>query len=201
MALGDVRSTEGDHGSAIRLYEEGVELRRGLGDPVLISDAIYNLGLVAFLGGDRARARAVFEESLRTARELAEAPYIAAAQFMLAELDLLAGDPAGSVRARESLALYSELEDDRSRARCLALLACAAALNGSLEEAARILGAAQALRGNDEPDIFEKPILDLCREKLEAGLGPDRLARLLDDGEHGDADAVAREVVATTTQE
>jgi predicted ATPase/class 3 adenylate cyclase len=201
MALGDVRSTESDHVSAIRLYEEGVELRRGLGDPVLVSDAIYNLGRIAFHGGDYARAREVFEESLQTARELDERPYIAAAQFMLAELDLLAGDANGSVRARESLALYSDLEDDRSRARCLALLAWAAALNGSLEESARLLGAAQVLRGDSEPDIFEKPILDLCRETIEAGLGPGRLAKLLDDAGQDDADALAREVVSMTTQE
>jgi predicted ATPase/class 3 adenylate cyclase len=201
MALGDVRSTEGNHGSAISLYEQGVELRRDLGDPVLVSDAIYNLGLVAFQGGDHARAREVFEESLRDARRLDEPPYIAAAQFMLAELDLLAGNPNGSERARESLALYSELEDDRSRARCLALLAWAATLNGSLEEAARLLGAAQALRGDDEPDLLERPILDLCREKLELGLGSVRLAKLLGEGQHGDGDAVAREVVSSTTQE
>ena len=201
MALGDVRASEGDHEAAIGLYEQGVELRRGLGDPVLVADAVYNLGLIAFYGGDYARARAVFEESLQDARRLDEPPYVAAAQFMLAQLDLLAGDPSGAERARESLALYSELEDDRSRARCLALLACAATLNGSLEEAAGLLGAAQALRGDDEPDLFERPILDRCLEELEIGLGPARLAELVDGGRRGNADAVARAVVSATTQE
>jgi predicted ATPase/class 3 adenylate cyclase len=200
MGLGDVRSAEGDHNSAIRLYEEGVELRRRLGDPMLISDAIYNLGLIAFHSGDHVRAREVFEESLQSARDLDETPYVAAAQFMLAELDLLAGHAGGSARAREALALYSELEDERSQARCVALLACAAALNGSLDDAARLLGAAEALRGDDEPDVFEHPILDRCRKELEAGLDAGRVAELMAEGAHRGVGAAA-EVVSTATQE
>jgi predicted ATPase/class 3 adenylate cyclase len=201
MALGDARASEGDFEAAIGLYEEGVELRRGLGDPVLVADAIYNLGLIAFQGGDHARARDVFEESLANARELDDTPYVAAAQFMLAELDVLAGDPSGAARARESLALYSELGDDRSRARCVTLLAGAAALSGSLEDAARLLGAAQALRGGDEPDLFERPILERCEKELAVGLDPDRLSELLDHGKRRDADAVARDVVSAMKQE
>ena len=77
---------------------------------------------------------------------------------MLAELDLLAGDPRrAATRARESLALYTELEDDRSRARCLVVLAAAAAGGGTFETAARLIGAAEQLRGDDAPDEFERP--------------------------------------------
>jgi predicted ATPase/class 3 adenylate cyclase len=200
MALGDVRSAQGDHATAIALYEEGVELRRGLGDPVLISDAIYNLGLVAFQGGDHERAREVFEESLRTARELDETPYVAAAQFMLAELDFLAEDPNVAVRAGESLAIYSELEDDRSRARCVLLLAGAATLNGSFEEAARLLGVAEGLRGEDPPDVFEAPVLERARPELESALGSDRLAKLVAEGRRLDP-STGRAVVSSAIEE
>jgi len=201
MALGDVHSAQGEHAAALELYEQAVELRRGLGDPVLISDAIYNLGLIAFQGGDHARARPVFEESLRIARELDEGPYVAAAQFMLAELDLLTGDPAGGLRAQESLTVYSELGDDRSSARCLVLLAGAAGIDGSFEKAARLLGAAEALRQHAEPDFFETPILDRCREQLEVVLGRERLAELVAEGARADGRALGREVVPSGIKE
>jgi predicted ATPase/class 3 adenylate cyclase len=201
MALADVRSAEGDHRTALELYEGAVELRRSLGDPVLVSDAIYNLGLIAFYGDDYTRARTVFEESLGIARSLDETPYIAAAQFMLAELDLLAGDAGGGARARESLAIYSELEDDRSRARCLALLAGAAALEGSFEEAARLVGASEALRGGAPPDLFESPILERYEEQIRTALGEAGFSKLVAEGSRSETDVSAREVVSSGIEE
>ena len=89
-----------------------------------MTDAVYSLGMAAFHARRFERAREAFSEALTQARDLGEAPDVAAAQLMLAELDLLdgAGDFATG-RARESLALYTELEDNRSRARCLVVLA------------------------------------------------------------------------------
>ena len=84
MALADVYSARGDTTRRCAQYEEAVALRRPLGDPLLVVDAVYNSGVAAFHAGDYGRARDAFEDSLVIARELGEAPYIAAAQFMLA---------------------------------------------------------------------------------------------------------------------
>jgi predicted ATPase/class 3 adenylate cyclase len=202
MALGDVLSVQGEHALALERYEEAVALRRRLGDSLLVSDAVYNLGLAAFRAGDQARARRAFEEALPAVRDLGEAPHTAAAQFMLAELDVLEGDTASAAdRARESLALYTDLDDPRSRARCLVVLACVASSDGSPEDAARALGAADALRGEDPLDDFERPLVERCLPALEATLGEDRLAELRDEGSRLGPDAVRRTVVALSSAE
>lgn len=183
MALGDVHSAQGQHELALAQYEEAVALRTRLGDPLLVSDAVYNLGLAAFRAEDFARARKAFDDALAQARDLGEAPYVAAAQLMLAELDILSGkaELAGS-RARESLAVYTELEDDRSRARCLAVLVAAAVAEGSFETAARLFGAAEAARGGESLDEFEAPVLERCLPELEARIGKESLGELSAEG-------------------
>jgi predicted ATPase/class 3 adenylate cyclase len=202
MALADAGSFQGEHERALALYEEAIELRRGLGDALLVADGVYNLGMATYLSGDLARARKVFEEALVLARELAETPHIAAAQFMLAQLAALDGDnELGAERARESLALYTDLEDDRSRARCLVVLASIAASDGSPEEAARLVGAAEALRGDEPPDEFERPLLERCEPGLVAALGEATFVGLKADGSGPDTDVVAHELVRIATEE
>lgn len=183
MALGDVHSAQGQHELALAQYEEAVALRTRLGDPLLVSDAVYNLGLVAFRAKDFARARQAFDDALAQARDLGEPPYVAAAQLMLAELDIRSGhaELAGP-RARESLAVYTELEDDRSRARCLAVLVAAAVAEGSFETAARLLGAAEAARGGASLDEFEAPVLERYLPELEARIGKETLGELSAEG-------------------
>jgi predicted ATPase len=202
MALADVGWMRGEFNHALALYEEAVELRRGIGDPLLVTDAIYNLGMAAFQGDEFSRARQAFEEALVLARELDEAPHIAAAQFMLAQLDILAGETAAAgPRARESLALYSDLGDDRSCARCLVILAGAAAADGVFEEAARLVGAAEALRGDEPPDLFELPILERYTSQLETVLGEQRISELKGEGTRLGANVGTPEVVSSAIAE
>ena len=202
MALGDVHSLKEEHDLALARYEEAVALRRRLGDPLLVSDAVYNLGVAAFRAGDHGRARRAFDEALPGVRELGEAPHIAAAQFMLAELDVLEGDSAAaSSRVRESLALYTDLEDSRSRARCLVVLACVVAAEESPEDAARALGAAEALRRDEPPDDFERPLIDRLLPELVAVLGEPGLADLVADGARLGPDVSLPTVVATVSSE
>jgi predicted ATPase/DNA-binding SARP family transcriptional activator len=177
IADADVGWARGEHERALEQWEEVVGLRRGIGDPVLVLDAIYNLGMAAFQGVELTRARSAFDEALTLARQLDEAPYLAAAQFMLADLDLLAGEASQAAeRAQESLVLYTELGDDRSRARCLVLLAGAKAAGGSFEDSARLFGEARDLRGDEPPDAFEEPILDRWLRDVESALGGSHLA-------------------------
>jgi predicted ATPase len=201
MALGDVAWVEGDHDRAVAQYEEAVTLSRGTGDPLLIVNAVYNLGMAAFQGSMLERATPAFEEALALGRDLHDAPHIAAAQFMLGHLDSLVGDvESAREHASESLALYTELEDDRSRARCLVILAAAAAGDGSFEEAARLLGAAEALRGDDPPDLFELRTLERFLGDLESRLGT-AFDDLKIEGRGLDLDALTRKVVSAGIEE
>jgi hypothetical protein len=121
---------------------------------------------------------------------------------MLAVLDVLDDDPRTAAgRARESLALYGSLGDDRSRARCLVVLACAAAAEGAREDAARLVGAAEALRVVDPVDDFERPLLDRYVPELEAELGARRLNELRVEGTSLGPEEVASGLVTITTTE
>jgi len=183
--LADIFSARGDHLRALAAHEEALELRRTLDDPLLVTDSIYNLGVATFRAGDPKRAREAFEESLALARELGEAGETAAALFMLAELDLLAGAvELADERIRESLAIYTDFENDRDRAMCLVVLAGVAVTRASFEEAARLLGAAEALRGDSPLAFFELPVLERFQPELEAALGIDRFTELKAEGAH-----------------
>ena len=183
IALADVHSAQGSHELARTRYEEAVALRARLGDPLLTLDAVYNLGMAAFHAADFGPAREAFDDALTQARDLGEAPYIAAAQLMLAQLDIRSGNPViAATRARESLAAYSVLEDDRSRARCLVVLAAAAAAEGSVENAARLVGAAEAARGDESADEYESPVLERFVPALEARIGTESFRDLIVEG-------------------
>jgi tetratricopeptide (TPR) repeat protein len=202
MALADVDWARGDHEQALATYDEAVAISRATGDPLLVVDAVYHSGMAAFQASDRDRARVAFEEALARAAELHEVPHMAAAQFMLAQVAILSGDPRRAQdHGRASLKYYSELEDNRSRARCLVILAGAAAATGRTEDAARMLGLAGALRGGDDVDAFETSVLDLHVAELQTLLGEDRLTALEREGA-GLADATQlAKVVSPGTEE
>jgi tetratricopeptide (TPR) repeat protein len=183
MNLGDVRSTQGDHDAALADYDEALQLRRELGDPLLIANATYNLGVAAFRAGDHERARRAVEESLEIARPLGEDLHIAAALFTLAEIDLVECNPEHAALAiQESLAIYTDLENDLARAGCFVVLAGVALTRGSLEEAARLVGAADNLRGDSALDWHQRTLLERFEPELEAGLGADRFSVLRAEG-------------------
>ncbi len=182
-ALGDVYSAQGAHELALARFEEVATIRARLGDPVLLTDAVYALGKEAFHAGDEARARRELERALEQARAVGEEQYIAAAQLLLALVDAHAGEAtSASRRAREALEHYTQLEDDRSRARCVLVIAAASAERGEIERAARLTGIAEVLRGDEEPDEFEAPLLELYLPGLEDSLGEDSLVALTEQG-------------------
>lgn len=161
LALADVYSARGEHEQAFEHYEEVVAIRTRLGDPLLLTDAVYTLGKAAFQVNDDSRARRELSTALDQARALGEEQYIAAAQLLLALVELRSGDAeSASSRAREALDLYTQLGDDRSRARCVLVLATLSAERGDAEVAARLTGVAEALRGDEDPDEFESPLLE-----------------------------------------
>jgi predicted ATPase/class 3 adenylate cyclase len=181
--LGEVRSAQGDHARALAHLEEAVAQRRELGDALLVTDAVFNLGWVAFLAGDLMRSRAAFEESLELARELSDALHTAEALLLLGELDLLTDDAEGAeTRIRASLELYTDVGSTLERAACLTALGGVAVLRESDEEAARLFGEAEALRGDAPLEAPERAIVEQFYPRLEAALGEERLNSLKAEG-------------------
>ena len=64
IVMGDVHSAQGQHDFAFARYEEAVELRIRLADPLLVTDAVYSLGMAAFRARRFKRAREAFSEAL-----------------------------------------------------------------------------------------------------------------------------------------
>ncbi|HET7744985.1 MAG TPA: BTAD domain-containing putative transcriptional regulator [Gaiellaceae bacterium] len=177
--LADVYSARGDHLGALAAHEEALALRRTLDDPMLVTNSTYNLGIAAWENGEIARARRAFEETSALATELGDVIHTTAADFMLAELDLLEGELEDAERRiLGCLAAYTELQNERSRAECLVVLAGIEAARGAAESAAQLLGAAERLRGDAPPNRFEVPVLERVQPELEERLGADRTAEL-----------------------
>ena len=200
--LSDVFTARDDLLRAIELQEEALALRRTLGDPLLVSDATYHLGVSLSRMGEIDRARLAFGESLSLARGVGEESQKAAALFMIAQLDLFAGELDRAERqVRESLAIYTRVENDRDRAECLVVLAGIATAKKAFKQAARLLGAADALRGDAPLDLYELPVLERFQPELEAALGDRELARLRAEGARLGSGISVREVVSVGSEE
>jgi predicted ATPase/class 3 adenylate cyclase len=182
--LADVYSARGDHLRALAAHEEALALRRTLNNPMLVTNSTYNLGIAAWENDEIERARDAFEETHALAARLGDVLHTAASDFMLAELDLGAGElDEAERRIRGCLAVYrGELESRRSSAECVVLLAGIAAGRGQYEHAARLLGAASALRGDAPLNRFEIPVLARCEPEIALALGDRRVAALEAEG-------------------
>jgi predicted ATPase/DNA-binding SARP family transcriptional activator len=135
------------HQLAQEYSERSLALRRSLGDAILITSSTNTLGMAAMRAGDLGTAERAFTECLELARGLGEQLYVAAALCGLGEIALSRDLPevAGD-RLVEALSLYTELGDERLRAECLHALGGVAAADGRPLDAARLWGAADALR-------------------------------------------------------
>ncbi|HXG75962.1 MAG TPA: adenylate/guanylate cyclase domain-containing protein [Gaiellaceae bacterium] len=200
--LSSVVDAGGDHTRALALNAEALALRRALGDLLLVADSAYNLGQSAFLADDLRRAREAFEESLATAQELGDTLHVAASTCMLGELSLLEGDP-GRARAllAESLDIYAAVADTRTCAECLLALALAAADSNQPDEAARLWGAAEALRADDALKPTERVLEARLEASLRPALGGELLATLRDEGQrNGRTLPLRHEAVSTAAR-
>jgi len=168
--LGNVASELGDHRSAMALYAESLAILRQLGDKVRIAMALGNLGVMACDQEDYPSARRLQEEGLSLFRELGHKHGIATS---LGNLGLLASHQGDYEIARtlqkESLSLRRELGNKSGIACSLEALAFLEVADGQPERAARLWGAAKALREAiqypelpNEQEEYERNIQAVC---------------------------------------
>jgi predicted ATPase/Tfp pilus assembly protein PilF len=169
--LGDVAAGGGDYERAGQLHEESLALRRKLGDRRTIANALLNLGRVELLRGRNERALSETDEGLALAREVGDTWSISVG---LANLGLIALAHGERERARDLLTRALETSwsrgDKRVGAECLQALAAVAVAEGRAAAAARLWGAAEAVRE------LAAPALSPTERALEA----DYLASLAD---------------------
>jgi predicted ATPase/DNA-binding SARP family transcriptional activator len=147
---------EGDLAKVRSLQEQCLAIRRELGDKLYLVGSLWMLGEVARREGEYRRARALLEESLAISREVGSKGDTAVSLNELGKLAYSQGD-YGDARAlfEESLAIPRELFDKPVVAITLEELAKTAGAQGDGFRAARLFGAAEALReacGQARPD-------------------------------------------------
>jgi predicted ATPase/class 3 adenylate cyclase len=147
LSLGTVAQNQGDYARAIALYDESLVLSRESGYKFTAAVALLNLGNVHYYQGDGERARELVEEAKAELVALGAKQQIAVCLVTLGLVAFARGDGERAIAFyRESLALYRGLGDRRGIAELLECLASVGAAAKQAEQAARLLGAAEALR-------------------------------------------------------
>jgi tetratricopeptide (TPR) repeat protein len=144
--LGIVAIDRGDFVQAATLLDEALTLRRAIGDKRGIASSLENLGMVMRSRGDDDRAVALYHESLALFQEIGDNTSQAILLINLGDALRKQGDHASAVTLyHESLALHGAAQTF-GVASCLEGLAAIAGALGAPQRAARLWGAAAALR-------------------------------------------------------
>ncbi|MGH2765153.1 MAG: tetratricopeptide repeat protein [Actinomycetota bacterium] len=140
-ALGGIAYWQGDFDTALRSYEEALDIHRELGDRAAMVEALLDVGETRAVKGDPASGVALMEESLALARELGDRRGEAWARWGLGTARMFAGDlDASRDHLHESLLIFQEVGDDTwGSGNALGGLGGLAALRGDPTEARRLV--------------------------------------------------------------
>jgi tetratricopeptide (TPR) repeat protein len=165
---------QGDYQQAVPYLEESLGLARQAGDGNGIAFALWQLGRVAMGRGDYVRAMNNMTESLMLYKGLKMPGGV---HFLLGDLGKAAlenGDYQQAIAySKEALTLHFESGRERHIAESLEQLARAAVMYRRSEHAARLLGAAEALRQSSGFSLFPYQTAEydftfaLLREQLD----------------------------------
>ena len=190
----------GDLERAAGLWQESLNLQREVNDRMGTGYALNGLGLVAWRRGDLDTAQTQFEESLRLYKEVSDKRYIAMAYKDLGQLARARGDEANAMLlCHKALSMFRELGDRQGQAESLEALAAA---SGPTSKAARLFGAAQALRatlGAPIPSV-ERPAYEQAITTVRQALGVEAFEAAWRGGEALPLDQVLVEALARTVE-
>jgi predicted ATPase len=145
--LGWLAHNQRDDGRAGMLFTEVLALTREWGDKREIAWSLNAMGELARFRGDDAAARVYYDESLALRREFLDKEGIAMVLHNLGYVAQHQGDYGQATALfAESLIMCQEHEDLAGVGNCLDGLAGVAAVTGQPKRAARLVGAADALR-------------------------------------------------------
>ena len=171
IALMDWR--EGRLETARRRADEGLALARATGDGWYASGYLMHLGRIAAMEGDLTTARAHIEAVLAWRRDEGQAWYIGHALVALGDVEIRAGVHAAAADyLAEALTLFREMGGRPEIALCLVHLARLQVARDRPAEAARLIGAAEAVAGVSGADLafLSRPDYDAVAMALRAAL-------------------------------
>jgi tetratricopeptide (TPR) repeat protein len=162
--LGMVLIHLGEHQQAMNLLEESLVLARQARDGNEIGFALWILGNAVKARGDYSQAITLMEESLALFKELKLYSGIAFVLIDLGKAALGQGNYEKMTSCyKEILSIYWNLGAERNIADGIELVASAFVVNQKPERAARLLGAAEALRKSSGADLFPYQAADYER--------------------------------------
>jgi predicted ATPase/DNA-binding NarL/FixJ family response regulator len=174
--LGHLARARGDHDEAVGHYQRAGALHRSLGDVVGVAWSDHDLGMLVGCLGDLERAAAHLRASLVRFREMDYAWAVGCASGALATIELRRNrvDEVPPLLV-EAVARFQSVDDGRGVAQCLEAGAALVVARHEYDTAARLLGAAAALR-----ERFAAPLPDADRaafralaKRVRGVLGPD----------------------------
>jgi ATP/maltotriose-dependent transcriptional regulator MalT len=201
--LGMAKEDQGDYDHAARLLEEAVTMFQLQGDPLLAAAVSHSLGVVYYEQNDLQRASIHFADALHEFRSYDQPWLIGYALASLGKIARAQGDYARATALyTESLTLrWDRVGDKVGIAGSLRGLASIAALTGYSARAARLYGAAEAVR-----EAIGAPIprhhspTERAIAKARAALGEADFAVAWNEGRGlALADAVAEALTAPTS--
>jgi DNA-binding CsgD family transcriptional regulator len=175
--LGAQYFEQGDPEGAAPFLEEALALSRRTGDKPNLANALHNLAEVERQRGDYERAKTLGMESMALARELGDKWKLAMVVGWVGLLAVWSGDEHDLAERsfEEALALDRELGNWAYGAYCLEGFAGLAGARGQGARAARLWGAAEALRSSigvplpPEPRPYYERSAAAARARLEEG--------------------------------
>ncbi len=145
-SLAFVSWLQGDFDQALRSATTSEEMFRLLGDAEGLASALIHLGVIARLKPDNERAVALLSEARSLADGIGFREGIAWIEEQLGLIAVQQGDPDAVTLLRRSLDMHTELRDRWRMASLLEDLAAFALAQLNAGRAARLLGAAEAIR-------------------------------------------------------
>jgi predicted ATPase/class 3 adenylate cyclase len=174
LMLGSTLGALGDRTREKQLHEEGLALSRELGYGSTLGILLFSEGYRLLLQGEYERGAGLIEEAAALYRERG---YRGGLEYFLDNLGWAALLGSDRERARtyyqESLTLCKELGDKIIASESLEGMACIFASEGEAERAARLFGAAEALREavgyqhEPEEDALREPYLAMAHSQLD----------------------------------
>ena len=173
-SLGVLASAKGDREQSMAFFGEALALSRGTGNVRRNATSLGNFGFTMLVHGDPEQATELLEESRALFRDIGDSSNVAIS-LMYSALAALARGNHERVRAlsEESLKLLRKAEDRQHIADWLEIMAGGAGARGQVHRAARLWGAAQALREDIgvhlQPEV--RRLLDPYLATARASLG------------------------------
>lgn len=188
LKLSDVARNQGDTERLSALCEEALALARDLGNKMPIGYALHNLGLAARAHGDYERATALCVEGLSLLDEYwNESSYEVITSLGLIERDQGHDDRAEEYFARSLVLLRADTSCSLWQsytATALEGVAGVAVVRGQAERAARLFGAADAIRSRIGTPIWpvNRPLYERDVAAARAALGEEAFRMAWEEG-------------------